>query len=47
MSGPPASVLNVAASEAMVTSSPPTAFDRSLMTGIGAKSVSMIGWTGL
>ena len=45
--GPPARVLNVSARVAMVTSSPPAALDRSEMTGIGVKIVSMIGWSGL
>src|SRR5262249_1573525 len=46
-SGPFAMVLNACASEAIVTSSPPTARDRSLSTGNGAWIVSRIGWTGL
>ncbi len=44
---PPGRVLNFSASVAIVTSSPPAALERSEMTGIGVKIVSMIGCNGL
>ena len=45
--GPPAIVLKVSARDAIVTSSPPAAYDRSEITGIGVKIVSMTGCNGL
>ena len=44
---PPGRVLNVSPSDAMVTAFPPAAFDRSEITGMGVKIVSMTGWSGL
>ena len=45
--GPAGSVLKVSARVAMVTALPPAALDRSEMTGIGVKIVSMTGCSGL
>ena len=45
--GPPARVLKTCASVARVISSPPAAVERSEITGIGVKIVSMIGSMGL